>query len=107
MTACIRKRRAHRSRVFQCLCASNISLFRGANDGVTVPIGVTCNIVDEISVIVQESLEGSKPLTAFRSFDYPNLNRREMIRAPVRSKSMLSAFFVKQKTPKMKTSSVS
>ncbi|KAM7476474.1 hypothetical protein LguiB_023717 [Lonicera macranthoides] len=60
-----------------------------------------------LGVAQQESLDCSKPLTAFRSFDNPNLNRREMIRAPVRSKSMLSAFFVKQKNPKMKTSTVS
>ncbi|XVE73781.1 hypothetical protein DITRI_Ditri11bG0145900 [Diplodiscus trichospermus] len=44
-------------------------------------------------------LEGSKPLTAFRSFDNP---KREIIRAPVRSKSLLSAFFVKQKAMKLK-----
>ncbi|KAK9068326.1 hypothetical protein SSX86_012437 [Deinandra increscens subsp. villosa] len=37
--------------------------------------------------------EGSKPMTPFRSFD----NSR---RAPVRSRSLLSAFFVKQKTGK-------
>ncbi|WRX11028.1 hypothetical protein QQP08_003515 [Theobroma cacao] len=44
-------------------------------------------------------LEGSKPLTAFRSFDNP---KHEIIRAPVRSRSMLSAFFAKQKAPKLK-----
>ena len=102
-----KKKGVQTDRVFQCLCALNIRVFRGANGVVAVPIGVTCNIVDEVCVILQESLEGSKPLTAFRSFDNPNLNRREMIRAPVRSKSMLSAFFVKQKNPKMKTSTVS
>ncbi|KAI3703181.1 hypothetical protein L1987_73077 [Smallanthus sonchifolius] len=37
--------------------------------------------------------EGPKPMTPFRSFDNPR-------RAPVRSKSLLSAFFVKQKTGK-------
>ncbi|PPR94202.1 hypothetical protein GOBAR_AA26473 [Gossypium barbadense] len=44
-------------------------------------------------------LEGSKPLTAFRSFDNP---KRDIIRAPVRSKSVLSSFFVKQKQMKLK-----
>ncbi|KAF8413258.1 hypothetical protein HHK36_001234 [Tetracentron sinense] len=53
----------------------------------------------------RESLEGSKPLTAFRSFDNPT--RREIIRAPVRSKSMLSAFFAKHKSSKPKTRYVS
>ncbi|KAJ0499811.1 putative ABI family protein [Helianthus annuus] len=37
--------------------------------------------------------EGPKPMTPFRSFDNPR-------RTPVRSKSLLSAFFVKQKTSK-------
>ncbi|XWS32103.1 hypothetical protein CRYUN_Cryun23aG0132200 [Craigia yunnanensis] len=49
--------------------------------------------------ITHRELEGSKPLTVFRSFDNP---KREIIRAPVRSKSMLSAFFVKQKATKLK-----
>ncbi|XP_057981043.1 protein ABIL1 [Malania oleifera] len=48
--------------------------------------------------------EGSKPLTALRSFG--QAHRHEIVRAPVRSKSMLSTFFVKQKT-KLKTSRVS
>ncbi|KAK3024257.1 hypothetical protein RJ639_043633, partial [Escallonia herrerae] len=46
----------------------------------------------------RDPLDGSKPLTAFRSFDTPT--RREVVRTPIRSKSMLSAFFVKQKTLK-------
>ncbi|KAK3024492.1 hypothetical protein RJ639_043809 [Escallonia herrerae] len=50
-----------------------------------------------------DPLDGSKPLTAFRSFDNPT--RREVVRTPIRSKSMLSAFFVKQKT--LKTGAVS
>ncbi|GMI75916.1 ABI-1-like 1 [Hibiscus trionum] len=49
--------------------------------------------------IIQRELEGSKPLTAFRSFDNPN---RQIIRPPVRSKSVLSAFFVKHKAMKLK-----
>ncbi|XP_022757482.1 protein ABIL1-like isoform X2 [Durio zibethinus] len=49
--------------------------------------------------ITHRELEGSKPLRAFRSFDNP---KREVIRAPVRSKSVLSAFFVKQKATKLK-----
>ncbi|KAL6982045.1 Protein abil1 [Sarracenia purpurea var. burkii] len=43
----------------------------------------------------------SKPLTAFRSLDNPS--RQEKIRAPVRNKSVLSAFFTKQKMPKLNT----
>ncbi|XP_021683390.1 protein ABIL1 isoform X1 [Hevea brasiliensis] len=56
-------------------------------------------IMQTFGVTRRESLEGSKPLTAFRSFDNP---RREMVRAPARSKSVLSAFFVKQKASKLK-----
>ncbi|KAI5647178.1 hypothetical protein M9H77_33183 [Catharanthus roseus] len=47
----------------------------------------------------REAQEGSRPMTPFRSFD--NQSRREVVRAPARSKSVLSAFFVKQKTPKL------
>lgn len=56
------------------------------------------------SFLLQEPLESSKPLTAFRSFDSP---RREVVHAPTRSKSVLSAFFVKQKTPKRRAGPVS
>ncbi|CAK7348794.1 unnamed protein product [Dovyalis caffra] len=61
-------------------------------------------IMQTFGVPRRELLDGSKPLTAFRSFDNP---RREIVRAPVRSKSMLSAFFVKQKAQKLKAGSVS
>ncbi|XP_073220111.1 protein ABIL1 isoform X2 [Cicer arietinum] len=53
----------------------------------------------------RDALDGSKPLTAFRSFD--NANRRESAQTPTRSRSVLSAFFVKQKTPKSKAGSFS
>ncbi|TKY64006.1 ABIL1 protein [Spatholobus suberectus] len=53
----------------------------------------------------KDALEGSKPLTAFRSFDNPN--RRETVQIPTRSKSVLSAFFAKQKTPKLRAGSFS
>ncbi|KAJ6686494.1 PROTEIN ABIL4-RELATED [Salix purpurea] len=61
-------------------------------------------IMPTFGVPHRELLDSSKPLTAFRSFDNP---RHEIVRAPVRSKSMLSAFFVKQKTPKLKAGSAS
>ncbi|KAJ6338392.1 hypothetical protein OIU76_007957 [Salix suchowensis] len=61
-------------------------------------------IMPTFGVPHRELLDSSKPLTAFRSFDNP---RPEIVRAPVRSKSMLSAFFVKQKTPKLKAGSAS
>jgi len=44
-------------------------------------------------------LEVPKPLSAFRSFDNP---RRDLIRAPIRSKSMLSLLFAKTKASKPK-----
>ncbi|KAL7203283.1 hypothetical protein ACSBR2_016555 [Camellia fascicularis] len=54
-----------------------------------------------LGVTRRDSIEGSKQLAPFRSFD--NQNQREIVRAPVRSKSVLSSFFVKQKTAKLKT----
>ncbi|XP_065859793.1 protein ABIL1 isoform X2 [Euphorbia lathyris] len=66
-----------------------------ASSGVMQTLGITRR---------QELSEGSKPLTAFRSFENP---RREIIRTPARSKSMLSGFFVKQKTPKPKAGPIS
>uniref|UniRef100_A0A2P2LPH4 Protein ABIL1 n=2 Tax=Rhizophora mucronata TaxID=61149 RepID=A0A2P2LPH4_RHIMU len=65
---------------------------------------VSSAVMQKFGVTCGESLEGSKPLTAFRSYDNPV---REIVHAPVRSKSMLSAFFVKQKAPKLKAGSVS
>ncbi|KVH89073.1 hypothetical protein Ccrd_008955 [Cynara cardunculus var. scolymus] len=52
----------------------------------------------------QDSAEGPKPMMPFRSFDNP---KHEITHVPLRSKSVLSAFFVKQKTPKLRTSAVS
>ncbi|CAN1237542.1 Protein ABIL1 [Linum grandiflorum] len=58
-----------------------------------------------VSFALQEGSEGSKSknLGGFKSFDNP---RRDIVRAnvPVRSKSVLSAFFAKQKTPKLTAS---
>ncbi|OIW02013.1 hypothetical protein TanjilG_11606 [Lupinus angustifolius] len=53
----------------------------------------------------RNALEGSKSLTAFRSFD--NQKRHETVQVPARSKSVLSAFFAKQKTAKLRAGSVS
>lgn len=53
-------------------------------------------------VMQKDATMSSKPMTPFRSFDNP---RREIIRAPVRSKSMMSAFFAKQKAPRLKSAS--
>ncbi|KAM1053263.1 hypothetical protein ACFX2C_000773 [Malus domestica] len=52
----------------------------------------------------REAVDGSKPMTAFRSFENP---RRDTVRVPVRSKSVLSAFFAKQKSNKLQAGSVS
>ncbi|XP_050237260.1 protein ABIL1 [Mercurialis annua] len=61
-------------------------------------------LMQTFGVTRREALEGTKPMAAFRSFDNP---RRDIVRAPARSKSMLSAFFVKQKTSKLNAGSVS
>lgn len=65
------------------------------------------NVVNKLlrSLYLQDALDGSKPMTGFRSFD--NANRRESAQTPPRSRSVLSSFFVKQKTPKLKTGSFS
>ncbi|XP_022895521.1 protein ABIL1-like [Olea europaea var. sylvestris] len=49
----------------------------------------------------RDSQESSSVLMPFRSFGNPT--RRETVRTPVRSKSVLSSFFVKQKNQKLKT----
>lgn len=49
----------------------------------------------------KEISDGYRPLTTFGSFE--NQYRREVVmHVPIRSKSVLSAFFVKQKVPKLK-----
>ncbi|CAN6560147.1 unnamed protein product [Malus baccata var. baccata] len=50
----------------------------------------------------REAVDGSKLMTAFRSFENP---RRDTVRVPVRSKSVLSAFFAKQKSNKLQAGS--
>ncbi|KAL7002435.1 Protein abil1 [Sarracenia purpurea var. burkii] len=57
--------------------------------------------MQKFSATRKDSPDGPKPLTAFRSFDIPS--QQAIVRAPVRSKSMLSAFFAKPKTPRLKT----
>ncbi|XP_050387663.1 protein ABIL1 [Argentina anserina] len=51
----------------------------------------------------RDAVDGYRPLGAARSFDNQN---RQIVRVPVRSKSLLSAFFVKQKNTKLKAGSV-
>lgn len=60
--------------------------------------------IQTLGITQRDAFGGSKPLTPFRSFDNP---RREIVvSVPGRSKSMLSSFFVKQKTQKPKTTPV-
>ncbi|KNA12423.1 hypothetical protein SOVF_126140 [Spinacia oleracea] len=55
-------------------------------------------------VMPKDSVTVSKAVAPFRSFDN---SRQAIVKAPpVRHKSMLSAFFVKQKTPKLRTGKV-
>ncbi|XP_010251588.1 PREDICTED: protein ABIL1-like isoform X2 [Nelumbo nucifera] len=55
-------------------------------------------VLQTFCVTERDTSEGSKSLMAFRSLD--NMGRHEIIRPTVRSKSMLSAFFVKPKSSK-------
>ncbi|GJU17491.1 ABI-1-like protein 1 [Tanacetum coccineum] len=50
-----------------------------------------------LGITRRDLAEGPKPMTPFRSFDNPKPEKK---RTPTRSKSLLSAFFVKQKSPK-------
>ncbi|CAN7103053.1 unnamed protein product [Brassica rapa subsp. narinosa] len=59
----------------------------------------TSSITRQTYGVAQKDMEAPKLMTGHKSFDNP---RREIIQAPVRTKSVLSAFFVKQKTPKLK-----
>ncbi|XP_043697858.1 protein ABIL1-like isoform X2 [Telopea speciosissima] len=56
-------------------------------------------VVQTFGVTRRDSLEGSKQLAPFKSFD--NAGRRDIVRAPARNKSILSAFFVKHKSMKL------
>ncbi|KAK9103781.1 hypothetical protein Sjap_021035 [Stephania japonica] len=62
-------------------------------------------VLQTLGVARKESSEGSRPMTPFRSFH--NVVQRETPRMPARSKSVLSAFFPKQKTVKMKNKNTS
>ncbi|PIN26545.1 hypothetical protein CDL12_00681 [Handroanthus impetiginosus] len=54
-----------------------------------------------LGVTRRDPSEGSRALTVHRSFE--NSTQKVTVHPPVRSKSMLSAFFVKQKTPNLRT----
>ncbi|KAG9157940.1 hypothetical protein Leryth_000116 [Lithospermum erythrorhizon] len=55
--------------------------------------------------VLKEGNHQAGELTTFRSFDNPS--RQQIIRPPARSKSMFSAFFVKYKTMKVRSTPVS
>ncbi|XP_040989182.1 protein ABIL1-like [Juglans microcarpa x Juglans regia] len=61
-------------------------------------------IMQTLSGTRRDGMKSSQALTRYRSFE--NQNRRDIACVPVRSKSILSSFFVKQKTPKLKAGSV-
>ncbi|KAK4748429.1 hypothetical protein SAY87_015015 [Trapa incisa] len=62
-------------------------------------------LVPKVGAPCRDSVDGSRQLAAFRSFD--SLNRRAIVPAPARSRSLLSAFFAKPKTPKLRAAPVS
>ncbi|KAF7826113.1 acidic endochitinase-like [Senna tora] len=98
---------AKTSGVFQLLDNEESSLKKSSAAQIYLPNGVPASSTAQqtFGVTRRDGSEGPKPLTAFRSFE--NLNRREIVQVPTRSKSVLSAFFVKQKTLKLKAGSVS
>ncbi|KAL5984701.1 hypothetical protein ACLOJK_041322 [Asimina triloba] len=62
--------------------------------------GSSCTFLGTFGATGKDSSEATKSLVAFRSFDTPG--QRETSHPPVRSKSMLSSFFMKRKSAKRK-----
>ncbi|XP_076897182.1 protein ABIL1-like [Bidens hawaiensis] len=60
--------------------------------------------IQTLGISQQDSVEGPRTVMSFRSFDTP---KHEIAQPPIRSKSVLSSFFVKQKTPKLRPGLVS
>ncbi|XP_076915110.1 protein ABIL1-like [Bidens hawaiensis] len=60
--------------------------------------------IQTLGISQQDSVEGPRTVMSFRSFDHP---KHEIAQPPIRSKSVLSSFFVKQKTPKLRPGLVS
>ncbi|KAL5727224.1 Protein abil1 [Ranunculus cassubicifolius] len=73
--------------------SNSFSPYRQAPTG-----GPATGVMQTFGAAKRQSLEmGTKPMTPFRSFDNGVRNSKAIV-VPVRSKSMLSAFFAKQKT---------
>ncbi|KAL3622183.1 hypothetical protein CASFOL_033594 [Castilleja foliolosa] len=54
-----------------------------------------------LGVTRRDPLEDSKPVISYKSFDNPT--EKEIVRPPVRSKSMISSFFARQKATSLRT----
>ncbi|XP_013626359.1 PREDICTED: protein ABIL1-like isoform X2 [Brassica oleracea var. oleracea] len=67
-------------------------------------VPATSTITRQTYGVAHKAVEVPKLTTAHKSHDNP---RGEIIQAPVRTKSVMSAFFVKPKTPKLKAGYVS
>ncbi|KAK4266924.1 hypothetical protein QN277_023782 [Acacia crassicarpa] len=95
------------SGVFQLLDNRESNLKKSMSAQSLLPNGVppSSPAQQTLGVTHKDALENLKPLTTFKSFD--NQNRRQIVQNHTRSKSMLAAFFVKQKTQKLKAGSVS
>ncbi|KAL9234510.1 hypothetical protein vseg_009376 [Gypsophila vaccaria] len=60
--------------------------------------------VQSYGVTRRDAVPGSKPMAPYRPLDN---SRQAIVKAPIRRKSMLSSFFVKQKTAKLRPGTVS
>ncbi|XP_074263367.1 protein ABIL1 isoform X2 [Silene latifolia] len=70
-----------------------------------LPSGNSTNVpIQSYGVTQRDTMLDSKPMAPFRSSDN---SRQAIVKAPLRRKSMLSAFFVKQKAPKLRSGTVS
>lgn len=93
--------------VFHLTDNEEITRFKPSASNNHVPNGVPTSgaATQTLGVTGRDALEDFRPLTTFGSFD--NRNVRETVHVPSRSKSVLSSFFVKQRSAKLRAGSVS
>uniref|UniRef100_A0A7C8YRY5 Protein ABIL1 n=1 Tax=Opuntia streptacantha TaxID=393608 RepID=A0A7C8YRY5_OPUST len=84
----------------------NEDSIRGKSSGVHAQLpggNIAAATMQPYGVRHRDSVPDPKPVTPYRSADNA---RQAIVKAPLRHKSMLSAFFVKQKTAKLRTGTV-
>ncbi|KAH9604147.1 hypothetical protein KSS87_010487 [Heliosperma pusillum] len=91
--------------VFHLLDTEDSTSGRSSSLHAQLPSGNSTSVpIQSYGVTQRDTLLDSKSMPPFRSSDN---SRQAIIKAPLRRKSMLSAFFVKQKAPKLRSGTVS